>query len=370
MRQLRQSLSSIVILLTLSTLVFADTLYLRNGSVLKGTFVGFENGYFLFQMDGDEENKPRRFAVRDVTRLMMDRNTQASNPYDNRGNYPNSNTAPRNDTRSGGFETLPQFDVQLLDQWIKSDVQVTRGQRVRIEASGQISLDSRTSSRPEGLNRRDPDAPLPNENDGALVAAIGTDYDSPPILIGRSREFTADRDGLLYFTVNHASTAGTRGSYQVRVSLDRSTGSTYTSGNTAPRDDRNNSSASQNWSERELAVSASQQWVDTGIEVQPGMALDISASGTINTGNGRRTSPDGDTSQQGSYNLPVRNAATGMLLAKIRYSRGGESIVVPVGSSRRLNIEANEYGRLLLGINDDYVGDNTGTFNVRVHLAR
>ncbi|HZS03347.1 MAG TPA: LecA/PA-IL family lectin [Blastocatellia bacterium] len=358
MRKILSTISSfilpVVLLTLLSGVSLADTLYLTDGSVLQGTFVGYENGYFLFQISsGDENARPLRFEARRVKRLVIDRNT--ANVPDNRPGDLNPTPPPR-----GGFESFPQFEVRLLDQWVRSEVEVMRGQRVRVEASGQIYLDGRTPSSPDGINRRGPDAPMPNENDGALITAIGAEPNSPPILIGRSREFVAQLDGVLYFTANHWNTTDARGAYQVRVSVERR-GSN--AGGTPSNPD-------QNRGERSLTVSASRQWTDTGIDVEPGMIIEVTASGTISIGNNRRVGADGDNSQRGSSSLPLQNAPAGALLAKIRYRQGGDSAVVPVGTSNRLNVEQGEYGRLWLGINDDYTGDNSGTFSVRIRYGR
>ncbi len=349
---------TLMLVILLTGVLRADTLYLQDGSVLQGTFAGYENGYFLFIINsGDENAKPLRFEVRRVKRLVIDRNP--TNPVDNRPGYPGR--VPPDSTR-GNFESFPSFNVSLADQWMQSSVQVTRGQRVRIEASGRMSLDGRTESTPEGINRRDPDAPLPNENDGALVAAIGTDPNSPAILIGRSREFTADRDGTLYFTVNHWDTSNARGAYQVRVSVER--GGSAGSTGTAPTDQN------RNWSERNVTIPANRQWTDTGIDVEPGMIIEITATGTVGIGSGRRVDAGGDTTRSGSSSSPVPNTATGALIAKIRYRQGGDSNVAVIGTNNRVTIEAGEYGRFWLGINDDYTGDNSGAFSVRLRYAR
>ncbi|HWQ33025.1 MAG TPA: LecA/PA-IL family lectin [Blastocatellia bacterium] len=350
MRKAILMIMTLVLVTLLTGVLRADTLYLQDGSVLQGTFVGYENGYFLFIINsGDENARPLRFEARRVKRLVIDRNTTTP------GNPP-----PQQPDRSrGNFETFPPFNVSLTDQWMKSDVQVARGQRVRVEASGRMYLDGRTESTPDGINRRDPDAPLPNENDGALVAAIGTDPNSPVILIGRSREFTADRDGVLYFTVNHWDTSNARGSYQVRVSVERSTGT-----GTVPTD------PNRNWSERTVTIPASRQWTDTGLDVEPGMTIEITATGTINISYGRRVDAGGDTSRSGTSSLPVPNAATGALIGKIRYRQGGESNIVVIGTVNRVTVEPGEYGRLWLGINDDYTGDNSGSFSVRLRYAK
>jgi hypothetical protein len=78
--------------------------------------------------------------------------------------------------------------VRLAEQWIKTGVVLRRGNRLRVVASGTITLDGRTQTGPDGVNgRRDPDAPMPDENDGALIAIIGQEENAPEILIGRQR---------------------------------------------------------------------------------------------------------------------------------------------------------------------------------------
>jgi hypothetical protein len=42
-------LIGVALIALLASAALADTLVLKNGSVLKGTFVGFENGVFLFR---------------------------------------------------------------------------------------------------------------------------------------------------------------------------------------------------------------------------------------------------------------------------------------------------------------------------------
>ncbi len=330
----------LVIAFILATLIsgfsLADTLYLRDGSVLQGTFLGYEDGQFTFRISSS--GRILRFPARDVVRLVIDR--QSGDERD----YPSS-------PARGGFEAFPAFDVELKDQWVKSDIEVQRGQRVRVEASGQIYLEGRTRSTPEGLNRRDPDAPLPNDPDGALIAAIGSDPDSPAFFIGRSREFTADRDGILYFTVNHWETREARGSYRVTVSVERRSG-------TAP---------TQPMRERTFTIYADRDWTETGIEVEPGMSFEITASGTISIDRYRRVGATGDSSTRSSSSrLPLPGAGAGALIAKIRYRNGRDSNIVLVGSSNTLTAEPGEYGRLWLGINDDNFRDNSGYFAVKI----
>src|ERR1051326_4817334 len=59
----------------LVSVALADTLYLKNGSVLKGTFVGFENNQFIFELANGNRLK---FRPTEVDRLVMERDAAGS----------------------------------------------------------------------------------------------------------------------------------------------------------------------------------------------------------------------------------------------------------------------------------------------------
>ena len=345
----------------------ADTLYLKNGSVLKGTFIGFENGEFIFEVaDGNRV----KFRADRVSRLVLDRETAPPrDPRDDR--YPRRDPNDPSSGSGGGtgggsvggrWEDAPAFDVRLADQWIKSQIQVSNGQRVRVTASGTVTLEGRTQVGPDGLsNRRDPDSPMPNENDGALVAAVGQDASSPSIFIGRSREFVADRDGVLYFTVNHWETRDARGAFRVNVSIDRSTGGTTSGGNPGT------GGGTTQGREKTITVAANQPWTDTGIDVTPNMTLEFVAEGQIEILRGRSTGPDGDRNANvNTSSYPIQGEGVGALIAKIRLRNGGDSNLLFVGSRNSGKTDPDEYGRLFLGINDDYFRDNSGSYRVTI----
>ena len=207
-------------------------------------------------------------------------------------------------------------------------------------------------------NRADQDAPEPNEADGILLAGIGQDSNSPTIVVGRSKEFVADRTGRLYFTVNHGVTRNASGSYQVRVQVDESYNSPGSNTGNAP-------SRGQS---RTITVRADQPWVDTGIDVEPNMNFEITAEGGITVSSQyRNVGPEGEMrAQVSSSRYPVQDAGVGALLTRIRYRDGRDSNILVVGRSNRASTEQNEYGRLMLGINDDFFRDNSGTFTVTI----
>jgi hypothetical protein len=324
--------------------VFADVLYLKNGSVLRGRFVGYENGKFIFETGGNR----LEFRPDQISRLVVDRDDR----------FPPSDPSDRPPSPGGRWESAPPFDVRLEEQWYRSQIRVARGDRVRVEASGTIYLEGRTATGPEGLQgRRDPDSPMPQQNDGGLIAAIGQDQSQPSIFIGRSREFTADHDGVLYFTVNHWETRDARGAFRVNVAVDRSGGAGETGGGPRPGQGR----------ERTVTVYANQPWTDTGVNVEPNMTFEIIAEGTIEIGNRARSNPDGNRGAKvSSSNYPLNDYGVGALIGKIRYRDGRDSNFVFIGSRGNPTTEPNENGRLFLGINDDYFQDNSGSYTVKI----
>lgn len=214
---------SLTLLTVITVAAFADTLYLTNGSQLQGNFLRLENGQIFFQLtSGGDRDRGRvlRFTLKEVLRIVTDRDPDGTLSRVTPTNPTTKPTTPAFDTAN--------VDVRLTNDWINSNVQVVQGQRIRIDATGTVTLDGRDNSSPSGINRRDPNAPLPEENDGALVASIGNDLSAPIILIGRGKEWVADRNGTLYFTVNHWDTTNARGSYQVRLQTERTTGTPST----------------------------------------------------------------------------------------------------------------------------------------------
>jgi len=262
---------------------------------------------------------------------------------------------------SGQWESSDAFDIRPERRWFRSSIQVSKGQRVRVEASGTVTLDGRTAVTANGLQgQRDRNAPMPNENVGALIATIGQDYNSPPIRIGRSREIVADRNGILYFMINQSSATNSRGAFRVSVFVNRETGDLD--------DDWNRRSAgTMKGQQRTVIINANQPWTDTNIAIEPNMTIEIVAEGQIAYGVGRITGPNGTRSASlNTSKYPVQTAGVGALIAKIRYLDGRDSDVIFIGSSNQVHTGRNDNGHLWLGVNDDNYRDNSGSYHVTV----
>lgn len=118
-----------------------------------------------------------------------------------------------------------------------------------------------------------------------------------------------------------------------------------------------------------LKISPGQIWTNSGIDVEPGMKLNVVVRGALSTKSDNRPISDvlsGVLKQR--VNLPPSNRTIGpkALLAKIRYRNGGESKVVAVGEKNTLIIGADEYGRLYFGVDNRY-SNSSGSFEVTLN---
>jgi hypothetical protein len=107
-------------------------------------------------------------------------------------------------------------------------------------------------------------------------------------------------------------------------------------------------------------VYAHQQWTDTGINVRAGDTLRFGASGIVSWGPGRRDGPEGEPGSPYNANRPMPDRPGAALIGRI-----GINEPFFIGSDTR-SFRARSSGRLYLGINDDYLQDNSGNFHVVV----
>jgi hypothetical protein len=108
-----------------------------------------------------------------------------------------------------------------------------------------------------------------------------------------------------------------------------------------------------------VRVDANQQWSITGMNVRAGDLLAFRASGRIGFGQGptQTAGPDGNDSLK-SASYPVGAMPVGGLIGRV-----GNSAPFPIGSNTQ-PIRMPADGTLMLGVNDNEVGDNSGFFSV------
>jgi hypothetical protein len=115
-----------------------------------------------------------------------------------------------------------------------------------------------------------------------------------------------------------------------------------------------------------VVVPGNVRWLDTGIEVQKGTSLIIHATGTVTwapPGVAEGTNvvgPNGTRPpyQQDASTFPMPRAGIGSLImriGKVKYAVGSDDTV-----------EVKENGTIEFMVNDDAVGDNSGSFTVHI----
>jgi hypothetical protein len=97
---------------------------------------------------------------------------------------------------------------------------VRQGQRLRISATGRVSLGGGRFSTPAGMTGSpDNDKLMRTEATGALIAVIGDDNDDF-LLISTRRDFVAQRDGVLFLGVNEGNLNDNTGTYDVVIEAE------------------------------------------------------------------------------------------------------------------------------------------------------
>jgi len=112
--------------------------------------------------------------------------------------------------------------------------------------------------------------------------------------------------------------------------------------------------------ERQAIVSANTAWNDSGVDVRAGQMVYFEAQGRVRWGRDRQDGPAGESNSPSNPNRPMGNRNAAALIGKIgndMFFIGEETGPVRMRTS----------GRLYLGINDDVLTDNTGSFRVVVY---
>jgi hypothetical protein len=110
---------------------------------------------------------------------------------------------------------------------------------------------------------------------------------------------------------------------------------------------------------RTVRVNANVPWNDTGINVKAGDMLTFQPSGQINFGQspGQQAAPDGNPAAH-SPNYPIPALNVGTLIGKV-----GNSAPFGIGTNTG-PVRMPAGGKLMLGVNDNEVKDNSGFFSV------
>jgi hypothetical protein len=261
-KSLTAPLLATALVLCLSLPGLADTIRLKDGSVIRGQVIGFGNQQFTVLVGTGTRGRRSRITLymEDVDSIEFDsfaggatsagsdtsgddNTSAAANTESPRvdssqaGARPQSSTtktagrasAPQQTTpRPGAPSSSPTFfqintrvrGDATTNGWTNTGLVVRQGQRLRISATGRVLLGGGRVATPAGLTGvPDNEKLMRNEPTGALIAVIGDDNDDF-ILVGRSREFTATRDGVLFLGVNEGNLADNTGAYDAVIEAE------------------------------------------------------------------------------------------------------------------------------------------------------
>jgi hypothetical protein len=112
--------------------------------------------------------------------------------------------------------------------------------------------------------------------------------------------------------------------------------------------------------ERQVNVTAREQWTDTGIDVRPGQPIYFQSSGETRWGPNRRDGAAGERNSPYNAGRPLPDRPAAALLGRI-----GDNDLFFIGDQPG-PFRIRSGGRLYLGVNDDVLTDNTGALRVTV----
>lgn len=227
----------------MSVPVLADTIRLKDGSVIRGQIVSFKNEQFTIMVGSGARGRRSQITVymEDVDSIEFDgvgADTSNSNnnpqptyqppPTNTRPTNTRPNNPPPTEPANNGNSSNPTFfpvNVRVRadnssNGWTNSGLVVRRGQRLRINATGRVSLGQNRFSTPDGLaNVQDREKLMRSQPTGGLIAVIGDDNDDF-IFVGSSRDFVAQRDGVLFLGVNEGNLSDNTGTFEIVIEAE------------------------------------------------------------------------------------------------------------------------------------------------------
>ena len=245
-----RSLIVFALVLGVTLPALADTIRLKDGSVIRGQIISFKNEQFTIMVGSGARGRKSQITVymEDVESIEFDNtgttstsqtdssnNTQptyqppVTQPANNQPANNNSSSQPQT-TSPTSTSTNPSFfqiNVRVRadnasNGWTNSGLVVRRGQRLKVSATGRVSLGQNRFSTADGLaNITDRDKLMRNSPTGGLIAVIGDDNDDF-IFIGRGHDFVAQRDGVLFLGVNEGNLADNTGAFDVVIEAEAS----------------------------------------------------------------------------------------------------------------------------------------------------
>jgi hypothetical protein len=248
------------------------------------------------------------------------------------------------DDGGSGVSQVIDVDVSGLAVWTDTGIDVQVDEHLAVTATGMVAHGGGGEYGPAG------DPALTNFGANvvncvghvALIGRLGETGDA--FYVGPDTSFAATSAARLFLGVNDSGVDNNAGSFAAHVATRL----------------RYSSVAAQT-----VTVSGTAAWTDSGVDLAAGQQLTITASGTVlhNVAGNDGCDPAGEpgTSGHGANIIGCPNHAS--LIAKI----GDAGAPFLVG--RALSVPASGAGRLFLGVNDNDLSNNGGSYSADVAVT-
>lgn len=260
------------IVIFLAAFAFADTIRLKDGSIIKGKIISFEGGKFTVLIDDGTRQRTFTYTASEVDSIVFEsdpiplsdptRNSSTTKSTDGNttiitvgqtkptisappgpGPDKTKNDPPKmiisdksststnqNNSKSTPVNSkpitikIPVLADNTANGWTNSGWVVRRGQKIKIIGSGRVSLGNGRFAGPAGITTLpDSNKLIKDKPTGGLIAVIGAD-NNEFIFIGDSFEFIASRDGDLFLGLNEGNLNDNSGSFEVTIEIDPNLG--------------------------------------------------------------------------------------------------------------------------------------------------
>src|SRR5262245_1466548 len=235
-----------VVLLT-SAVAFADTIRLRDGTVLKGKVISYGQRKFTIVVYIGGTSSQHVIPVEEIESVEFDSGDAGAvsrvdvnppsaiappRPEAPRDAAPDTSAPrddprtslepepPSNDSNTGAVPAIAEKTVSVAGaaDWTSTEIRVQKGQRIVITATGEVDLGDNQRTGPEGVTSSDARKLIAARPTGALIAVVGDDNDDF-VFVGKATEFVATHNGILFLSVNEGNLKDNTGAFVARVKV-------------------------------------------------------------------------------------------------------------------------------------------------------
>jgi hypothetical protein len=224
----------------------ADTVKLKDGSVLKGKVVSYTQGKFTIEVSIGGAISQHVVPVEEIESVEFDPGNAGSGNTDrigraepsgpsqpaeppSRPRFPRDNATetPRPDPavtpvtdNAGSIPVIAEKTVSVAAaaDWTSTEIRVQSGQRIVITASGEVDLGDNQRASADGISLADSRKLVTARPTGALIAVVGDDNDDF-IFVGSAVAFIAPHSGILFLSVNEGNLKDNTGAFVARVKV-------------------------------------------------------------------------------------------------------------------------------------------------------